>query len=198
MRIDTDRWMLAQIAYFRERRTAKMRFSRSLPAFLIATFGLTEAAQARVQIHIDLSTQTMHVQSSRGSYAWPVSTARAGYVTPRGYYSATSMQRMHYSRKYDMSPMPHSIFFRGGYAIHGSYATGSLGSPASHGCVRLAPGNAALLYEMVQAEGASIAITGSPPRASYRADGRRYRRARDASAPGPELFSNPFAPLFGD
>jgi hypothetical protein len=34
------------------------------------------------------------------------------------------------------APMPHSIFFRGGYAIHGSYATGSLGRPASPGCIR--------------------------------------------------------------
>jgi lipoprotein-anchoring transpeptidase ErfK/SrfK len=109
----------------------------------------------------------MYVQSSSGNFSWPVSTARAGYVTPRGYYSAKSLQRIHYSRKYDMSPMPHSIFFRGGYAIHGSYATGALGRPASHGCIRLAPGNAALLYRLVRAEGASIAITGSPPHASH-------------------------------
>jgi hypothetical protein len=69
---------------------------------------------------------------------------------------------MHYSRKYHMSPMPHSIFFRGGYAIHGTYAVGALGRPASHGCVRLAPGNAAKLFAMVQKEGARISISGSP------------------------------------
>jgi hypothetical protein len=175
-----------------------MRRYKTFPALLIATFGLTEAADARVRIHIDLSTQTMHVQSSRGNYAWPVSTARAGYVTPRGFYSAKSMQRMHYSRKYDMSPMPHSIFFRGGYAIHGSYATSSLGSPASHGCVRLAPGNAALLYELVQEEGASIAITGSPPRASRYASSQTRRGARHSKSPEQETFSNPFELLFGD
>jgi hypothetical protein len=79
---------------------------------------------------------------------------------------------MHYSRKYHMSPMPYSIFFRGGYAIHGTYATGALGRPASHGCVRLAPGNAKRLYEIVQAEGGSISITGAPP-----GGGARYARA---------------------
>jgi hypothetical protein len=107
------------------------------------------------------------------------------------------MQRMHYSRKYDMSPMPHSIFFRGGYAIHGSYATGALGRPASHGCIRLAPGNAALLYHLVRAEGASISITGSKPRASYYGGNRYHHGARLANSPRQETFSNPFAPLFG-
>lgn len=130
---------------------------------MIGLLAIQGAANARVRVHIDLSTQRMTVQSSTGSYVWPVSTARAGYVTPRGAYAPTLLKRMHYSRKYDMSPMPHSIFFRGGYAIHGSYATRSLGRPASHGCVRLSPGNAAKLFQMVQREGASISITGSPP-----------------------------------
>lgn len=143
----------------------------ALMAFF-ASFGL---AHATASIHIDLSTQTMHVDSNEGSYTWPVSTARAGYATPRGSYAPTGMQRMHYSRKYHMSPMPYSIFFRGGYAIHGTYATGALGRPASHGCVRLAPGNAKRLYEIVQAEGGSISITGAPPaRATRYASLRRH------------------------
>ncbi len=153
-----------------------MRFSRALSFVLFALFGSMSAAQATVQIHIDLSSQRMHVQSSKGSYTWPVSTARSGYATPRGSYAPTSLQRMHYSRKYHMSPMPHSIFFNGGYAIHGTYATGALGRPASHGCVRLAPGNAAALYKMVQAEGGSISITGSPPHSTrFAARGGHHR-----------------------
>ncbi len=174
-----------------------MRLCKTIPAILIVTLGLTEAASARVRIDIDLSSQTMHVQSSRGNYSWLVSTARTGYVTPRGHYSARSMQRMHYSWKYDMSPMPHSIFFRGGYAIHGSYATGALGRPASHGCIRLAPGNAALLYDLVRAEGASISITGSKPRASDYGGNRYHHGVRHTNSPRQETFSNPFAPLFG-
>ena len=120
-------------------------------------------ADARVQVAIDLSSQRMSVQSSTGSYVWPISSARSGFSTPRGSYAPTSLERMHYSHKYHMSPMPYSIFFRGGYAIHGTYSTAQLGRPASHGCVRLAPGNAAALYSMVQREGASISISGSPP-----------------------------------
>lgn len=122
-----------------------------------------QAAHATVSVSIDLTHQRMHVVSSRGSYSWPVSTARAGYSTPTGSFSATHLELMHYSKKYDNAPMPHAVFFSGGYAIHGTYAVGSLGRPASHGCVRLAPGNAALLYKMVQAEGAHISIGGRPP-----------------------------------
>ncbi len=83
---------------------------------------------------------------------------------------------MHYSRKYHMSPMPYSIFFAGGYAIHGTYATAYLGRPASHGCVRLSPENAATLFHMVQAEGARISISGSPPRTPTYASGSRHQR----------------------
>ena len=126
---------------------------------LCGVLGVQEAA-ASVQIAIDLSSQTMHVRSESGNYDWRVSTARSGYRTPRGTYRPYQLVRMHYSRKYHMSPMPYSIFFAGGYAIHGTYSTGSLGRPASHGCIRLAPGNAALLYHMVQAEGARISIKG--------------------------------------
>ncbi len=130
------------------------------PAALLA---MVSVAFATANIHIDLSSQRMHVESSSGSYDWPVSTARAGYYTPRGSYAPTGLQRMHYSKKYHMSPMPYSIFFRGGYAIHGTYATGALGRPASHGCVRLSPANARLLYQIVQSEGGRISITGAPP-----------------------------------
>jgi len=139
-----------------------MRFLKALLIALLGLFGSVAAANATVQIHIDLSSQRMHVDSSSGSYNWPVSTARSGYSTPRGSFAPTGLQRMHYSKKYHMSPMPYSIFFRGGYAIHGTYAVGNLGRPASHGCVRLSPGNAAQLFHMVQAEGGSISITGSP------------------------------------
>ena len=144
---------------------------------LFALFALSATANATVHIHIDLSGQRMHVTSSSGSYNWAVSTARSGYSTPRGSYAPTSLQRVHYSRLYHNSPMPHSIFFRGGYAIHGTYETGALGRPASHGCVRLSPGNAAALFSMVKAEGARISISGSHFAA------RRVQQAPMAYAP---------------
>ena len=124
---------------------------------------MSAVAEAKVRVHIDLSSQRMSVTSSSGSYVWPVSTARSGYVTPRGTYAPYSLQRMHYSRKYHMSPMPHSIFFHAGWAIHGTNEARALGRPASHGCVRLSKENAAKLFAMVKAEGAVINIDGTPP-----------------------------------
>jgi lipoprotein-anchoring transpeptidase ErfK/SrfK len=84
---------------------------------------------------------------------WKVSTARPGFYTPRGTYRVQRTAKVYYSRKYDNSPMPNSVFFKGGYAIHGSYYVRSLGLPASHGCVRLLPANAAKLYNLVQKYG---------------------------------------------
>ncbi len=131
------------------------------------------AAQARVNVTVDLSSQRMHVESASASYSWPISSARSGYVTPRGVYAPTSLQTMHRSKKYHNSPMPHSIFFHGGYAIHGTYETGALGRPASHGCIRISPANAATLYSLVRAEGATISIVGSPPASRAFASGHR-------------------------
>lgn len=183
-----------------ELKVEPMRAMGFVAAAMIA-FGMWSApAAAAVNIQVDLSSQTMHVTDNSGeSYDWPVSTARDGFVTPRGRYGVQSLQAMHYSRKYHNSPMPHSIFFKGGYAIHGTYETGSLGAAASHGCVRLSPEHAATLYGMVRAEGASISIVGSRPargdlhvarnRSRERvADGgeptagRRHRRRDDAYA----------------
>ncbi len=86
-------------------------------------------------------------------YRWRVSTARAGYVTPVGIYRPQRMSKIWYSRKYHMSPMPYSIFFHGGYALHGTYEVRHLGRPASHGCVRLDVANAQKLYSLVQEAG---------------------------------------------
>lgn len=123
-------------------------------AGMLGLFAMASTAQATVAVRIDISRQTMSVTVDGWPYAtWRVSTARSGYWTPRGSYRPFLLKRMHYSRKYDNSPMPHSIFFKGGYAIHGTGYVRALGRPASHGCIRLAPGNAARLYSLVQQHG---------------------------------------------
>jgi lipoprotein-anchoring transpeptidase ErfK/SrfK len=122
--------------------------------FAVALLSALPAAASTVTAKIDLSEQTMRVYvDGWPRYTWAVSTARRGYRTPTGTYRAQRLERMWYSRKYDMSPMPHSIFFRGGYAIHGTGAIRNLGRPASHGCIRLHPANARALFELVRAHG---------------------------------------------
>jgi hypothetical protein len=128
-----------------------------------AFLGLMAAAQATVHIEVDLASQSMHVSSHHGEYDWAVSTGRPGHRTPTGFYRPQRMYLMTYSRKYEDAPMPHAIFFTGGYAIHATYQTAALGSVASHGCIRLSPGHAATLYDMVKHEGATIEISGQAP-----------------------------------
>ena len=125
---------------------------------LLAVFP-TSFAEAKVVAHISLAAQRMYVSvNGVPRYSWPVSTARAGYRTPTGTFRPTGLFRYHASTIYSGSPMPHSIFFMRGYAIHGSYETKYLGRPASHGCVRLHPSNAAALYSLVKSYGAANTV----------------------------------------
>lgn len=120
-------------------------------------------ASAHVEINIDLTSQTMIVHSGSGEiYVWPISSGKTGHATPRGVFRPRALYTMVHSAKYGNAPMPHSIFFHGQYAIHGTTAVGNLGRPASHGCVRISPANAATLFAMVQRQGAEIRIVGSP------------------------------------
>jgi lipoprotein-anchoring transpeptidase ErfK/SrfK len=102
-------------------------------------------------VHVSKARQTMYVYvDGYLEHEWPVSTARGGYSTPSGTYRPTGFDRYHRSGIYGNSPMPYSIFFHGGYAIHGSYDIEDLGYPASHGCIRLHPDDAAELYGLVR------------------------------------------------
>lgn len=126
---------------------------------LLALLLTTSPALAETNIVINKATQTMTVDSDEGQYQWLVSTARRGYSTPSGNFRPYSLQTMHYSKKYDNSPMPYSIFFTGGFAIHGTPHVGNLGRPASHGCVRLHPENARTLFGIVSRDRSDTRIT---------------------------------------
>jgi hypothetical protein len=123
-------------------------------------------AQAEILITVDKSAQRMTVaRDGEALYTWPVSTGRSGYTTPSGSFTPFRMEADHYSKEWDDAPMPHSIFFtKIGHAIHGSYDTKKLGTPASHGCVRLSPAHAATLFAMVKQDGVTntkVVLTGS-------------------------------------
>ena len=116
----------------------------------------TVAQAARLVAQVDLSSQTMTVsQNGSVKYRWKVSTGRKGFRTPTGSYSPKWLSKNHRSRKYNNAPMPHSVFFRGGYAVHGTYDLKRLGRVASHGCIRLHPDNAAKFFSMVRRTGNS-------------------------------------------
>jgi len=107
-------------------------------------------AGAEIIVAVDKSKQLMTVAvDGREQHVWPVSTGLGG-GPKTGIYRPERLERKWFSRKYNMSPMPHAIFFHEGYAIHGTIYVSLLGNRASHGCVRLHPTNAAILFDLVR------------------------------------------------
>lgn len=127
---------------------------RLLVALFVLPLMAAPAMAGAIKVTVDLSSQTMIVTvDGVREYNWAVSTGKRGHRTPTGTYHPQRMYEEYYSRKYDNAPMPYSIFFSGGFAIHGTEYVSSLGSPRSHGCVRLDPHNARILYRLVQRHG---------------------------------------------
>lgn len=145
---------------------------RSLIAGLIL-LNAAPAYAAQVLVSIDENSQEMTVSiDGQPEYVWPVSTGISRYATPTGTYKPFRMEEDHFSKEWDDAPMPHSIFFsRLGHAIHGTEHVDSLGHRASHGCVRLAPEDATMLYALVQEVGmanTTIVVNGSADKPASR------------------------------
>jgi len=161
---------------------------RLAPLVLAATVALSGTATASVLVTVNKATQRMTVSvDGETRYSWPVSTGMKGYATPAGSFRPFRLEEEHYSKEWDDAPMPHSIFFTpAGHAIHGSNAIRRLGSPASHGCIRISPANAAKLFALVRAEGLSntkvVVSAGEVSRVAK----RQTRPARPARLREPE------------
>ena len=172
-----------------------MRFQTILSASLLAAafaLPLATPSHANVVIAIDKSTQTMNVSvDGTERYNWPVSTGRPGYETPSGTFKPNRMDADHYSQEWDNAPMPHTIFFDlRGHAVHGFFDVKHLGLPVSHGCVRLAPPNATVLFDLVKTQGmanTSVVVSGRTPGGNGQEIARRnpnQETVYSASAPG--------------
>ncbi len=148
-----------------------MRSATIFPALILTAalaLPLASSARADILISIDKSTQQMAVTVDGSQrYVWPVSTGRPGYDTPNGTFRPNRMDADHYSQEWDNAPMPHTIFFdMQGHAVHGFFDVKHLGLAVSHGCVRLAPENATVLFDLVKAEGmanTTVVIGGRTP-----------------------------------
>src|SRR6202047_811143 len=165
-------------------------------SFLVALTGLmlfaTGAAQANVSITVDKNAQQMTVAvDGVARYHWPVSSGIPSRETPNGTFRAFRMEEDHYSKEFDDAPMPHSIFFtKIGHAIHGTDSVNRLGTPASHGCVRLSRDNASTLYALVQQEGVlntTVTLTGSSQVALARNPRPRSNNAVARRDPQPQI-----------
>jgi L,D-transpeptidase catalytic domain len=162
-------------------------------AIVVALGLFVSMAKAKVMIYVDLDAQQMMVTKNDGdTLVWKVSSGREGFETPTGSFSVQRLDANHFSDEYDQSPMPYSIFFDAGLAIHGTNQRG-LGYPASHGCVRLAIPHARMLYSWVKRYGASIEISGMAPEvpdADAIVTGRRGIKKRASSPLDPPWVSD--------
>ena len=168
-----------------------MRSRVSLVVASLAAFAATPAL-ADIQINVDKTAQTLTVVARRHRCCIPGRSrpGASGASRRRADFRAFRMEKDHYSQEFDDAPMPNSIFFtKRGHAIHGSFDTKKLGRPASGGCVRLAPENAKVLFEMVKAEGVlktKVTVSGDERVAIARADRNLTRgepRGRPNAAP---------------
>jgi hypothetical protein len=178
-----------------------MHIRSTLTASLVAaalTTAFAAPSQANILINIDKSAQRMSVSvDGQHRYSWPVSTGRPGYNTPSGTFKPNRMDADHQSQEWDNAPMPHSIFFDlRGHAIHGFFDVKHLGLPVSHGCVRLAPANAATLFALVKSEGMAetkVVISGQNPEGAPAVARRRPAPVETEAAAAPVQI----APQYG-
>src|ERR1700733_5444652 len=169
-------------------------------SFLVALTGLmllaTGAAQAKIAITVDKNAQLMTVAvDGVERYQWPVSTGNPSHETPNGTFRTFRMEADHFSKEFDDAPMPHSIFFtKVGHAMHGTESEGRLGTPVSHGCVRLSRANASTLYALVEQQGVlntTVTLTGSASVALA-----RNPRSRPATAVARRDVTPQYAPQY--
>src|SRR5512139_2876771 len=88
-----------------------------------------------------------------------ISSGKKGYETPTGVFTILEKKKEHYSKTYDNAPMPNMqrLTWKG-IALH----AGNLpGYPASHGCIRLPPQFASLLFGATKL-GMTVIITSLP------------------------------------
>ena len=175
-----------------------MRVFKALTTAALFSALCVASAQAAIVIKVDKAAQMMSVSvDGAPRYHWPVSTGKSGHATPAGSFTTFRMEEDHRSKEWDDAPMPHSIFFtREGHAIHGSFDVKRLGTPASHGCVRLAPQNAATLFALVKAEGlpnTKVIITGEEPPVVAKRGTTRQRDQAAQRASAARVYPEPYA-----
>ena len=147
-------------------------------------------ATAKVRIAVDLDAQTIHVEAHDKVFDWKVSSGKRGFETPAGKFGVLWMDKDHHSDTYEQAWMPNAIFFAPGYAIHG-FGKSPWGHKASHGCVRLPADKAALLFDLVKAEGAEITITGASPVVAPTVASVRAKQRETAAAEATDGYADP-------
>ncbi len=120
-------------------------------------------SSCKIWADIDVNAQRLYLYMDGVlTYIWKTSTGRFGYETPpMDTHPDGRIYDRHTSPKYPegdyhgLGNMPFAVFVDGDYAIHGTTrgSWGRLGTPASHGCIRLHPDNAEIFNVLVRRNG---------------------------------------------
>jgi hypothetical protein len=117
----------------------------------------------QVFAHVKKAEQKLYLYVNGQLQAvWATSTGTTGHGTPN--FDTRPDGRIYNkytSKKYPggdyngLGNMPYAVFIRGGFAIHGTGRGNwpKLGRPASHGCIRIHPDNAAVFNSLVRNAG---------------------------------------------
>jgi hypothetical protein len=105
-------------------------------------------------IHVDLGQQTLIAyEGDEPVYAAVISSGKEGYEPPTGlfqveqkYISTTMNATDPIDGFYEVEEVPWTLYYHGGYALHGAYWHTDFGKVRSHGCTNVAPVDARWLY----------------------------------------------------
>ena len=111
-------------------------------------------------IHVDLSEQTLVAyEGDEPVYATVISSGKEGYEPPTGlfevqqkYVSTTMNATDPIDGFYEVEEVPWTLYYHGGYALHGAYWHTDFGKVRSHGCTNIAPVDARWLYYWAEPE----------------------------------------------
>lgn len=171
----------------------RIALSDAVKVSLILTFALlcSLPAAAELRLRVDLSDRTLDaLVDGRPAASWDVAVGKDDYPTPRGSFSIRKViynpawvpPKSKWARNKTATPPGHpdnpmkkvKMFFREpDYYIHGTGDEDSLGSAASHGCIRMSATDVTELSRMVMEHG------GEPKSAPWY---RRIFRSRSTKA----------------
>ncbi len=119
------------------------------------------AAEGKKWIDVSIGKQLLVAyEGSRAVYVTLVSSGRGGMGDPatthatirgvfyiRAKHVSATMDGDEAQDSYDLRDVPYIQYFHEGYALHGAFWHDDFGKPRSHGCINLAPKDAAWLFE---------------------------------------------------